>query len=90
VTWPVLAPIIIVGGALVIIALERASPYDDQRLFRRGLVVDLIGYALVQSAILSVVINGIIAWLDGSPVRAPRRGLALAIRGPGRAVRRQP
>lgn len=63
-SWAILAPAIIVGGALVIIALERAFPYDPQRLFRPGLAVDLVGYALVQSAVLSVVIHGIVARLD--------------------------
>lgn len=65
-TWAVLAPLIIVGGALAIIALERVFPYDDQRLWRRGLGVDLIGYALVQSAVLSVVIRGLVGWIDGA------------------------
>lgn len=64
-SWAVLAPLIIVGGALVIIALERAFPYDRQRLWRDGLAVDLIGYALVQSAVLSVVIRGLVGWIDG-------------------------
>jgi len=57
------APAITVGGALVIIALERLRPYDRQRFWRRGLGVDLIGYALIQSAVLSVVINGLIRLL---------------------------
>jgi sterol desaturase/sphingolipid hydroxylase (fatty acid hydroxylase superfamily) len=64
VSWTVLAPLVIVGGALVIIALERVFPYDPQRLWRRGLAVDLIGYALVQSAVLSVVIRGLVGWID--------------------------
>ena len=38
------APAITVGGALVIIALERLRPYDRQRFWRRGLGVDLIGF----------------------------------------------
>lgn len=63
-SWAVWAPLIIVGGALVIIALERAFPYDRQRLWRRGLAVDLIGYALVQSAVLAVVIRGLVGWID--------------------------
>jgi sterol desaturase/sphingolipid hydroxylase (fatty acid hydroxylase superfamily) len=57
------APAITVGGALAIIALERLRPYDRQRFWRRGLGVDLIGYALIQSAVLSVVINALVRGL---------------------------
>ena len=58
------APAIVVGGALVIIALERLRPYDRQRLLRAGLGVDLIGYALIQSAVLSLVIRGLVGAAD--------------------------
>jgi sterol desaturase/sphingolipid hydroxylase (fatty acid hydroxylase superfamily) len=58
------APALTVGGALVIIALERLRPYDRQRFLRAGLGVGLIGYALIQSAVLSVVINGLVRGLD--------------------------
>ena len=61
------APAIVVGGALVIIALERLRPYDRQRFWRRGLGVDLIGYALIQSAVLTVVIRGLVALLTALP-----------------------
>ena len=57
------APAIVVAGALAIIALERRFPYDRQRFWRRGLGVDLVGYALVQSAVLSVVINALVRGL---------------------------
>jgi sterol desaturase/sphingolipid hydroxylase (fatty acid hydroxylase superfamily) len=66
VSWTVLAPLIIVGGALVIIALERVAPYDPQRLLRDGLVGDLLWYALVQSAVLSVVIRGLVGAIDAA------------------------
>lgn len=72
-----LAPAIIVGGALAIIALERLRPYDRQRLLRPGLAVDLVGYALVQSAVLSVVIRGLVAALDAAT------GASTAISGHG-------
>lgn len=78
----VIAPAIIVGGALVIIALERLRPYDRQRFWRRGLAVDLLGYALFQSAVLSVVIHGIVyclgsllAAFTGGPSFGAGRGL---------------
>lgn len=72
-TAAIAAPAIIVGGALAIIGLERRFPYDRQRFWRRGLGVDLIGYAVIQSAVLSVVIHGLvgaIAAVTGAP-RAP-------------------
>jgi sterol desaturase/sphingolipid hydroxylase (fatty acid hydroxylase superfamily) len=74
----VIAPAIIAGGALSIIALERLRPYDRQRFLRAGLGVDLIGYALIQSAVLSVVINGLVRALDaalGASIAASDRGL---------------
>ncbi|HEY6178094.1 MAG TPA: sterol desaturase family protein [Kofleriaceae bacterium] len=61
------APAIIVGGALAVIALERWRPYDRQRFWRRGLGVDLIGYALIQSAVLSILINGLVRLLAAAP-----------------------
>lgn len=73
-TAAVAAPAIIVAGALVIIALERARPYDAQRFWRRGLASDLIGYALIQSAVLSLVIHGLVRALDGA-TGASRHGL---------------
>lgn len=57
---------IVVGGALAIIALERWRPYDRQRFWRRGLWVDLIGYAVIQSAVLSIAIDAAVRWLDGA------------------------
>lgn len=61
------APAIVVAGSLAIIALERLRPYDHQRFWRRGLGVDLIGYALIQSAVLSVVIHGLVRALAAAP-----------------------
>jgi sterol desaturase/sphingolipid hydroxylase (fatty acid hydroxylase superfamily) len=66
VTWGVAAPVIIVGAALAIIAIERWRPYDHQRLLRRGLAVDLIGYALIQSFVLAYVIRGVVGAIDGA------------------------
>ena len=72
--WTLAAPVIIVGGALAIIALERLRPYDRQRFLRDGLAVDLIGYAAIQSAVLSVVINGLVGAIDAA-TGASRHGL---------------
>ena len=73
-TWAVAAPAIILAGALAIMGLERLRPYDRQRFWRRGLAVDLIGYALIQSAVLSVVIHGLVRAIDAA-TGASRHGL---------------
>lgn len=59
-------PIIIVS-ALIFILLERRFPYDrGQPLFREGFWVDLVGYGVVQSYLLGLVIAQLIAFLDGT------------------------
>jgi sterol desaturase/sphingolipid hydroxylase (fatty acid hydroxylase superfamily) len=64
-TWRWLSPVAIVGAALILIALERRWPYTrGQPFLRAGLGVDLIGYALVQSYLLGMVITYVSAWLD--------------------------
>jgi sterol desaturase/sphingolipid hydroxylase (fatty acid hydroxylase superfamily) len=60
----VIAAAVLVGTALVIIGAERWFPYDRQRFLRAGLGVDLVGYALVQSAVLAVVIRGLVGAID--------------------------
>jgi sterol desaturase/sphingolipid hydroxylase (fatty acid hydroxylase superfamily) len=63
--WTWLAPLIIVGGALILIVLERVAPYDrGQRFLRRGLGTDLVLYGLAQSYLLALVIRALIAWID--------------------------
>jgi sterol desaturase/sphingolipid hydroxylase (fatty acid hydroxylase superfamily) len=62
--WSILAPALVVAGAAVLITLERRRPYVPQRFLRDGIVTDLIGYALVQSYVLGLVIARVIAWLD--------------------------
>jgi sterol desaturase/sphingolipid hydroxylase (fatty acid hydroxylase superfamily) len=58
--WSWLSPTLIVTGALLLIALERAFPYDRrQRFLRPGFTTDLLCYALMQSWVLGLVI----AWL---------------------------
>jgi sterol desaturase/sphingolipid hydroxylase (fatty acid hydroxylase superfamily) len=67
VSWRLLSPILTVGGALVLIALERAFPYDPrQKLLRRGLFTDLVMYGVVQSYVLAYVIGSIVSALDGA------------------------
>ncbi len=63
--WEILSPALIVGAALAIAGLERLFPYDrGQKLLREGFLLDLVGYALVQSYLLGLVIAALIAWLD--------------------------
>jgi len=57
---------VIVGAAVLLMLLERLFPYDPQRLLREGFFTDLVMYSVVQSAILGMVINRLIAWMDHS------------------------
>jgi len=58
---------IIVPAAVAFIILEHFFPYDrNQRLFRQGFWVDLLGYGVVQSYLLGLVIAQIIEWMDTS------------------------
>lgn len=62
---PVITFGVITLGALALIGLERLLPYEPrQRLFRRGLALDLLWYAVAQSYVLSIVIALVIAALD--------------------------
>jgi len=64
-SWAVLSPIIIVGSALLLIGLERLFPYDRrQRLLRPGFFTDLVGYGLVQSYLLGLLITALIQAID--------------------------
>jgi sterol desaturase/sphingolipid hydroxylase (fatty acid hydroxylase superfamily) len=64
--WETLSPILIVGTAVTIVALERAFPYDRrQRLLRAGFFTDFFWYTLVQSYVLGLVIKAIVLSIDG-------------------------
>ena len=65
--WALLSPLIIVGTAFGFVGLERVFPYDrGQRVFREGFFVDLIGYGLIQSYLLGLLISQVIQWLDAA------------------------
>jgi sterol desaturase/sphingolipid hydroxylase (fatty acid hydroxylase superfamily) len=65
VSLEIAAPAIIVGAALAFAALERLFPYHrGQRLFRDGFLVDLVGYTLLQSYVLALLIGILIRALD--------------------------
>lgn len=64
--WSVLAPALIVSGAIALIALERFFPYvRGQPFWRDGILTDLLGYTLVQSYVLGLVIGHVISFMDG-------------------------
>src|SRR5262249_59677627 len=66
-SWEVLSPALTVAGAVVIIALERLSPYDPrQKLLRKGLFTDLVMYGIVQSYALAYLIGAIVRALDAA------------------------
>jgi sterol desaturase/sphingolipid hydroxylase (fatty acid hydroxylase superfamily) len=61
----ILSPIAIVGAALAFIGLERLFPYNKgQRIFRDGFWVDLIGYGVVQSYLMGLLISALIYFID--------------------------
>lgn len=65
--WALLSPVIITGWAWLVIALEHIFPYDKgQKLFRKGWFTDFFWYTIVQSYVLSLVINAFILWADGA------------------------
>jgi len=74
--WTWLSPTLIVTGALALVALERRYPYSPgQRFLRAGFWGDLVGYALVQSYLLGLLIAHIIAGIDGATGGLSRRHL---------------
>lgn len=77
--WRLVAPAIIVGGALVIIGLERWRPYDrGQRLLRADVWTDLVLYGLVQSYVLALVIAPLVGAIDAA-TGASRHGVMSAL-----------
>lgn len=65
--WSWLSPALIVGGALTLIALERRYPHTPgQRFLRAGFWGDLVGYALIQSYLLGLLIARVVTTVDGA------------------------
>ncbi len=60
------ASALVVAWALVLWGLERARPYDRQPFLREGFWTDLVGYTVVQSLVVGIVIGQLIRWLDGA------------------------
>jgi len=64
-TLQIVAPCFIIGSGLAFIFLERLFPYNkNQKVFRDGFWVDLIGYGLVQSYLLTLIISSLIYYID--------------------------
>src|SRR5262249_21944914 len=61
-----IAGAVVVAWALALIVVERMRPYDHQKLLRKGLDLDLLWYALVQSYLLGLIINGVVRKLDAA------------------------
>jgi sterol desaturase/sphingolipid hydroxylase (fatty acid hydroxylase superfamily) len=63
--WEYASPVVVTATAAALVALERRFPATPgQRLLREGFWVDLVGYALLQSWALALVIAWITAALD--------------------------
>lgn len=63
--WSVVAPLATVASVAIIVLLERRFPYDrGQRFLRDGFWTDLVGYTLIQSYLLALVIGKLIAIVD--------------------------
>jgi sterol desaturase/sphingolipid hydroxylase (fatty acid hydroxylase superfamily) len=61
----IVTPIVLVSAGVAFLALERRYPYNaTQRAFREGFWTDLIGYGVVQSYFMALVLSGFIYWLD--------------------------
>lgn len=64
-TLQIISPIIIIGAGMAFAGLERLYPYNPgQKVFREGFWTDLIGYGIVQSYLLGLLISSIIYFID--------------------------
>ncbi len=72
----IVSPVFIVVSALAFLVLERYYPYNSQKAFRQGFWVDLIGYGVVQSYLLGLLISMIIYWIDNKSGMSRLRILA--------------
>ena len=74
--WEILSPVLIVGSALVLVALERRFPYQrNQRILREGFWTDLLLYGLVQSYFMGLLIKRLIELMDQAGGGLSRRHL---------------
>ena len=59
-----LSSFVLVGAAIAFLFLERLFPYNRQKAFREGFWVDLVGYGVVQSYVMGIVIAHLITYID--------------------------
>lgn len=60
-------PCFLVGSALLFIFLEKRYPYNrGERTFRQDFWLDLIGYGIIQSYVMGLVISYLIEFIDNS------------------------
>jgi sterol desaturase/sphingolipid hydroxylase (fatty acid hydroxylase superfamily) len=64
--WEILAPAVIVGFALLLWLVERRFAYERRPFLRDGFLTDLVGYTLVQSYLMGVLIAWLILELDAA------------------------
>lgn len=63
----IFSPVFIVFSAIMFMILERIFPYNTgQKTFHEDFWVDLIGYGIIQSYVLTLVISEIIYFIDHS------------------------
>jgi len=63
--WEIVSPAVIVAAVAAFVLLERVFPYDrGERVLRDGFFTDLVGYTLVQSYVLALVISSLTQWID--------------------------
>ncbi len=66
-SWEILSPVVILAAVALLVALERLFPYDHgQPVLRDGFWTDLLGYTLLQSYALALVIGALIRWVDAA------------------------
>ncbi len=76
-SWQVISVLIMTGSALAMLLAERRWPYNAQQaLFREGFWTDFVGYCLLQSYALGLIIGALIQWLDTHSALANHRVMA--------------
>jgi sterol desaturase/sphingolipid hydroxylase (fatty acid hydroxylase superfamily) len=65
--WRIVSPLVVLGWVVLLAVLERCCPYDPrQRFLRRGFWTDLVGYTILQSLVLGLLIGELIRWMDST------------------------
>lgn len=60
-----ISPVLIIGSGVVFALLEKLTPYNrGQKTFRDGFWTDLIGYGIIQSYLMGLLISALIYAID--------------------------